>query len=263
VPPEQFPRQSLGPVPFDGSAHLSCRRDAQSWCAASVLHDEYGHVAAVDACTRIVGTLEFRPPPYPLRPTEGLAQIVSLRRRPSGAYGPWRDGASAQCGRSSSTSAPGSHGFWPGARCSAGRYAYPSSLLPSGPRNGTTHGARVRGPDETSIILNESQNPNPNPGLGPDPGFRVLQSRVLLPPGSGSRSESLRFLPQDFHNCGKRCGKSGRTPVLSSKTCVFTGVFNRRKPGDRYLTGVRAAREPIHEDRFEPAGGESRNFPSY
>ena len=36
----------------------------------------------------------------------------------------------------------------------------------------------------------------------------VLQSRALRI--DLSETKKLRFLPQDFHNCGKHCGKRGR-----------------------------------------------------
>lgn len=137
VPPEQFPGQPFGSVPDDGSTHLPCGCNTYSWCPTTVFHDEHGHIPALNPNARIVGTLEFRASPHALRPPERLACGFSLRRQPSDACALSLGVVSGQSGRSSSTSAPGSHVSWPGGGCSAGRYAFPSSISPSVPRNGT------------------------------------------------------------------------------------------------------------------------------
>ena len=93
VSPEQFPGQPFGPVPLDGCAHLASRGDAQSCLGATILHHVYGHEPAVDSHACVVRVLEVGPPPHALRPAERLAQMISLRRQPSAASAPWRDGA--------------------------------------------------------------------------------------------------------------------------------------------------------------------------
>ena len=92
VSPEQFPGQPFGPVPLDGGAHLASGGDAQACLGATILHHVYGHEAAIDSDARVVGALEVGPPPHALRPVERLAQRISLRRQPSAASAPWRDG---------------------------------------------------------------------------------------------------------------------------------------------------------------------------
>ena len=82
VPPEQFPSQSFGSVPYDGGAYLPCGCDTQPGCLATVFHDEHGHEPALDPNARIIGTLEFRPSSHALPPAERLAQRFSLRRQP-------------------------------------------------------------------------------------------------------------------------------------------------------------------------------------
>jgi hypothetical protein len=57
--------------------------------------------------------------------------------------------------------------------------------------------------------------------------FSVLQSPVRHSRRSATdRNElGLRFLPQDFHNCGKNCGKAGPPVELLRKEPIFIGSF--------------------------------------
>jgi hypothetical protein len=42
--------------------------------------------------------------------------------------------------------------------------------------------------------------------------------------------QSIRFLPQDFHTCGKHCGKAGETAESPLETPDFSWFPAWRKP---------------------------------
>ena len=48
----------------------------------------------------------------------------------------------------------------------------------------------------------------------------------------------LRFLPQDFHNCGKHCGKHGRSPETLANYSIFRHFFALLSPANRRVFGV-------------------------
>jgi hypothetical protein len=61
----------------------------------------------------------------------------------------------------------------------------------------------------------------------------VLHSPVLFEPLTGGHwPRNLRFLPQDFHNCGKRCGKAGGGLSWAGKHAILL-VFWRGETGPR------------------------------
>ena len=49
--------------------------------------------------------------------------------------------------------------------------------------------------------------------------------------------EMLRFLPQDFHNCGKHCGKRGRFDEIFKFTSFF-GLLLLLSPAFFVVYGV-------------------------
>ena len=60
----------------------------------------------------------------------------------------------------------------------------------------------------------------------------------VRPDCAGHHHESLRFLPQDFHNCGKRCGKARGDEELDSRNHDFAGVLVRRKRAEAHPTAL-------------------------
>ena len=72
-------------------------------------------------------------------------------------------------------------------------------------------------------------------GLSKDSQSRVnsvLQSRVHPVRGM---AKAVRFLPQEFHNCGKHCGKHRPLPELQ-KIVRFFGHFHRPEPWNRRVS---------------------------
>jgi hypothetical protein len=72
-------------------------------------------------------------------------------------------------------------------------------------------------------------------------GRRVRCSVVRRP------LQSIRFLPQDFHTCGKHCGKTNETVELPPETPYFFGFLARRRPADAVFSGFRQQSQAICE----------------
>jgi hypothetical protein len=106
------------------------------------------------------------------------------------------------------------------------------------------------------------KSPKSDLGLGPRE-LPVLQSRV---PGSARNrrwKRNLRFLPQDFHNCGKRCGKAGRTLELDLRSPYLSGFLRRRNLANRHLTGLRERRRCTVRGSDHGGGGRKCRFPEF
>src|SRR5262245_30586520 len=137
--------------------------------------------------------------------------MTSLRRRPLNAFFPWPGGASAQFGHFSLTCEPGTRGPSCGGGCSAETYAFPSCCPTYRNQAWLTW-------CETSIVIGCPSGCQRIRALR-----HVLQSR-----GSGigiHADEMLRFLPQDFHNCGKHCGKHDWSSETVQNRSVFYAFF--------------------------------------
>lgn len=59
--------------------------------------------------------------------------------------------------------------------------------------------------------------------------------------------QSIRFLPQDFHTCGKHCGKTNETVELLPKMPDFSGFLARRRPAEAVFSGFRRQGHAIGE----------------
>jgi hypothetical protein len=68
--------------------------------------------------------------------------------------------------------------------------------------------------------------------------FASLFTLSLQTLDADSPKQSVRFLPQDFHTCGKHCGKTPRNGRGLSKNVDFRRVFVRRSLTERDFSGL-------------------------
>lgn len=103
----------------------------------------------------------------------------------------------------------------------------PPVLETTSPATGGTKCERQRSPAELSILVvarTECQRGISHRRL-------VLQSRIRFDPCERDRKRGLRFVPQDFHNCGKHCGKRGRLAEYGPLNRGFAPLSEGRSVG--------------------------------
>ena len=127
--PEQLAGETLGPVPDNSGAELSCRRNTKSTPIAAVWRHKQSHEPAPQPQAVFIRPLKLRTPPDPLVSRKALRHRALLvfiaRQRQSDVSGPSCGVASARFGRSLSTFAHGSRGSCCGDACWAEMCAFP------------------------------------------------------------------------------------------------------------------------------------------
>lgn len=73
--------------------------------------------------------------------------------------------------------------------------------------------------------------------------------------------QSIRFLPQDFHTCGKHCGKTPETVELWPKTAEFPRFSVGRSLPERHFPGIGGTKKRPTRCSSGGSRGESRHSP--
>ena len=127
--PEQLAGETLGTVPDNSGAELSCGRNTESTPIAVVRRHKQSHEPAPQPHAVFIRPFKLRAPPDPLVSRKALrhrgALVFIARQRPSDVFCPSCGAASARCGRSLSTSAHGSRESCCGDACWAEMCAFP------------------------------------------------------------------------------------------------------------------------------------------
>ncbi len=135
VSTKDLSNQSLSFVSLNRSTQLSGRRNPQSTHGLVIRQEEHGAIPAAHLEAAIIDPLKFSSAPNSFVGTKawhslGRKPRLLTRSKPLDACGLSRDDASERCDRSWWPSGRGSHGFASGGVCSAGMYAFPSSVTP-------------------------------------------------------------------------------------------------------------------------------------
>jgi hypothetical protein len=73
--------------------------------------------------------------------------------------------------------------------------------------------------------------------------------------------ERLRFVPQDFHTCGKYCGKTGLVGVLGAENVIIHHLL-RAKVENEPVFGLLMRGVPQSNSKIKPLSGRKSCFSS-